>query len=194
MKQTPSQTIGRYFAYGLTPEEYGKSGIATGILVNDSTQGKRMRIHGQVVDGNDEPVKDALLEIWQADHTGRYRHPEDEPGGEPGFTGFGRRGTDDNGMYSFVTIKPGQVKGRNGELQAPHINVIVFLRGILVQAYTRVYFSDEHQANLLDRVLNSVDIDRRRTLVAQCDDSQSLPRCRFDIHLQGDDETVFFDV
>ena len=194
MKQTPSQTIGPYFAYGLTPEGYGKAGIVTSILVNDNTEGERIRIHGQVIDGNGEPVRDALLEIWQADYAGRYRHPEDKPDMDSGFTGFGRRATDDNGMYSFVTIKPGRVKGSAEEMQAPHINMIVFLRGILSHAYTRVYFSDEHESNQSDRVLTGVETTRRHTLIAQRDDAMQLTRYSFDIHLQGDNETVFFDI
>lgn len=193
-KQTPSQTIGPYFAYGLTPEGYGKAGIATNILVSDNTRGERIRIHGQVLDGSDEPVKDALLEIWQADNAGRYRHPEDKPDMDSDFTGFGRRSTDDNGMYSFVTIKPGRVKGHGAELQAPHINMIIFLRGILVHAYTRVYFSDEHEFNQADRILAGIDASRRHTLIAQRDDTRQLTRYSFDIHLQGEDETVFFDI
>jgi len=193
-KQTPSQTIGPYFAFGLTPEGYGKAGIATNILVNDNTQGERIRIHGQVVDGNDEPVKDALLEIWQADNSGRYRHPDDKPELDSGFAGFGRRGTDENGMYSFVTTQPGRVRGRTAELQAPHINMIVFMRGILVHAYTRIYFSDEQEFNDSDNVLTGVDASRRHTLIAQRDDTRQLTRYSFDIRLQGDDETVFFDI
>jgi protocatechuate 3,4-dioxygenase alpha subunit len=192
--QTPSQTIGPYFAYGLIPEGYGKAGIATNILVNDNTQGEHIRIHGQVVDGNDEPVREALLEIWQADNSGRYRHPEDKPDIDSDFAGFGRRGTDENGMYSFVTIKPGRVKGRAAELQAPHINMIVFMRGILVHAYTRIYFSDEYESNQSDRILAGIEASRRHTLIAQRDDTRQLTRYSFDIHLQGDDETVFFDL
>lgn len=192
LKQTPSQTIGPFFAYGLTPEEYGKSGIWSGILVNDATKGERIRIHGQVIDGAGEPVTDALLEIWQADHDGRYHHPSANE--KEVFQGFGRRSTDENGMYSFMTIKPGRVPATQQRKQAPHVNLIVFSRGILVHAYTRIYFSDELEANNSDPVLQSVDHKRRATLIANRDESQAVPRYNFNVHLQGRHETVFFDV
>ena len=194
LKQTPSQTIGPFFAYGLTPEEYGKPGVASSILVNDATKGERIRIHGQVLDGAEEPVTDALLEIWQADHDGRYHHPADKLQTAEIFQGFGRRATDENGMYSFMTIKPGRVQVEEGVLQAPHVNLIVFARGILVHAYTRIYFSDETDANDSDPVLTSIDPQRRSTLIANRDDSRAVPRYSFDVLLQGVNETVFFDV
>lgn len=193
-KQTPSQTVGPYFAFGLTPEEYGKPGIASSILVNDATEGERIRIHGQVLDGAGEPITDALLEIWQADHDGRYHHPSDKQGAVELFQGFGRRGTDENGMYSFMTIKPGRVPSNGEVLQAPHVNLIVFARGMLVHAYTRIYFSDEVEVNDSDPVLGSVDPKRRSTLIADRDDSRAVPRYQFDVYLQGQKETVFFDV
>lgn len=194
LKQTPSQTIGPFFAYGLTPEEYGKPGISSGILVNDTTEGERIRIHGQVLDGADVPITDALLEIWQADHDGRYHHPLDKHQDEQIFQGFGRRATDENGMYSFMTIKPGCVTAGTDRVQAPHVNLIVLSRGILAHAYTRIYFSDETKANNADPVLKSVDPGRRSTLIARRDESRAVPRYNFDVHLQGKDETVFFDV
>lgn len=194
VKQTPSQTIGPFFAYGLTPEEYGKPGIASNVLVNDATQGDRIRIHGQVIDGAGKPITDALLEIWQADHNGCYHHPDDTRQAGEKFHGFGRRATDENGMYSFMTIKPGRVPASADALQAPHVNLIVFSRGILVHAYTRVYFSDEVGANDTDPVLNTVDPERRSTLIALRDDSWAVPRYNFDVQLQGENETVFFDV
>lgn len=194
-EQTPSQTIGPFFAFALTPEAYGKAAIAGNVLVSDDAPGERIRIHGQVLDGDGEPVKDALLEIWQADSDGHYAYGTvDGADRASTFVGFGRRGTDDNGMYSFMTIKPGSVVGPSAGPQAPHIAVIVFARGMLSHAYTRMYFSDEAEANGQDPVLSSVPAERRRTLLAERDESRPVPRYRFDIHLQGEEETVFFDV
>lgn len=193
-KQTPSQTIGPFFAFGLTPEEYGTSAIVSNVLINNHTKGERIRIHGRVLDGEGEPVKDAMLEIWQADRNGRYQHPADQRKTDSDLKGFGRRGTDENGMYSFVTIKPGQLPGSGDTLQAPHINMIVFARGMLVHAYTRVYFSDEVEANEIDPILNTVESSRRQTLIAERDASHKISRYSFNIHLQGANETVFFDV
>lgn len=192
--QTASQTIGPFFAFAMTPEGYGRIGIASNVLVRNDSRGDRIRIHGRVVDGNGESVKDALLEMWQADEEGCYHHPAEGRKHGSGFTGFGRRGTDDNGMYSFLTIKPGQVPGTGTSLQAPHINLIVFARGMLSHAYTRLYFSDEEAANASDPVLKSVEPSRRSTLIAMVDEMSEIPRYSFDIRLQGEEETVFFDV
>ena len=191
--QTPSQTVGPYFAYGLTPEQYGYDfkSIADGTMVDANTPGQRIRIQGRVFDGNGDVVPDAMIELWQADEQGRYAHPADPRGSNVGFKGFGRMGTgtDPESRFIFDTIKPGAVDS----VQAPHINVIVFARGMLLQAFTRLYFSDEAAANARDAVLASVPADRRHTLVAQRD--HAAPGVyRFDIHLQGASETVFFDV
>ena len=143
-------------------------------------------------DGAGEPLNDALVELWQANRAGRYAHPEDareEPPLEEGFTGFGRCGTDADGRFEFVTVKPGRVPAPDGTLQAPHISVSVLARGILKRLATRIYFPDEQQANGADPVLASVDTARRSTLVAVPEDGDVL---RFDIRLQGDGETVFF--
>jgi protocatechuate 3,4-dioxygenase alpha subunit len=183
-KQTPSQTVGPFFAFALTPEQYGYpfASIVSGRLADETTDGERIRIVGQVLDGEGTPINDAMVEIWQADAQGRYAAPT-------GFTGFGRQGTgtDPQNRFIFDTVKPGRVDAE----QAPHISVIVFMRGILTHAYTRIYFSDEAQANARDPVLNSVPEARRATLIAERDADGLY---RFDIHMQGEDETVFFDV
>jgi len=191
-RQTPSQTVGPFFAYALTAPQYGYefSSIASGDLADDSLPGEHIRIIGRVLDGAGEPISDALVEIWQADAEGRYAHPADPRGAKQKFRGFGRfgTGTDPQSRFIFHTVKPGRVDGE----QAPHINVIVFMRGLLSHAYTRLYFSDEAQDNARDPVLRGVPEERRPTLIAQRDGS--TPTYRFDIHMQGDAETVFFDV
>lgn len=190
--QTPSQTVGPYFAYALTPEPYGYPGIATNRLVGLDTPGERITILGCVFDGNGDPVEDALVEIWQADAAGRYA---DAPGGgRADFTGFGRCGTDARGRFSFETVKPGRVPGPDGRLQAPHIAVILTARGLLNHLFTRIYFAEEEQANAEDPILARVPAERRATLLAAPEEHASGPVYRFDIHLQGERETVFFDV
>ena len=161
MKQTPSQTVGPFYAIGLTRTPMN-------ILVNDATQGQRIRIEGQVFDGDGNPVPDAMVEIWQANTYGRYNHPDDkqEKPLDPSFMGWGRSGPTRRGVFSFETVKPGSVPGPDESVQAPHINVTVFARGMLVHAYTRIYFSDE-TANQTDPVLSSIkNKARRRTLIA----------------------------
>lgn len=192
--QTPSQTVGPYFAYGLTPEQYGYpfKDIASGTLVEEGTEGERIRIEGRVIDGHGAPISDAMIEIWQADFQGHYAHPHDTRGSNTGFRGFGRfgTGTDPENRFIFDTVKPGiSIDG-----QAPHINVIVFMRGLLSHAYTRLYFDDETEANATDPVLNAVPGDRRQTLIAERHVGPSGIVYRFDIHMQGPHETVFFDV
>ncbi len=199
-RQTSSQTVGPYFAYGLTPGELtgiNYAGFTGNCLASPETQGEHVAIHGRVIDGEGAPVSDAMLEIWQANAAGRYRHSEDERDDvalDETFHGFGRTGTDRNGQYWFHTIKPGPVPGRGNALQAPHVVLCVFARGMLSHAYTRVYFSDEVGPNDSDPVLNSVEDVRRPTLVAERSRSGGQIAYRFDIHLQGDRETVFFDV
>jgi protocatechuate 3,4-dioxygenase, alpha subunit len=185
---TPTQTVGPYFAYGLTPEQYGyaMTSIASAELANDSTPGTRIRIEGQVFDGKGAAVEDALIEIWQPDAKGRYAG---EAGSNSGFTGFGRCGTGYDGTkgFRFETVKPGVATAGD----APHVNMIVQMRGLLVHLHTRLYFADEAAANAADPVLNTVPADRRDTLLAK----PVLPGVyRFDIHMQGDRETVFFDL
>ncbi len=193
-KQTPSQTIGPFFAYGLTPEQYGYNltSIAAPEVAKKDQEGERIRIEGQIFDGEGTAVGDAMVEIWQADAAGRYPHSADSRGSNADFTGFGRvgTGTDPEQRFFFETIKPGAA----GDGQAPHINVIVFMRGMLNHAYTRIYFSDEVEANAADPVLAGIPDDRRGTLIAKRDDSSAGPVYRFNIHMQGADETVFFDL
>jgi protocatechuate 3,4-dioxygenase, alpha subunit len=185
--QTPSQTVGPYFAYGLTPEQYlyDYSSIANGNMIRDhAVKGERITLSGQVWDGAGNLIPDAMIEIWQADAEGNYlKDPQL-------FHGFGRLGTGTHpqNKVEFHTIKPGSVNG-----QAPHINVIVFMRGLLVHAYTRLYFSDE-EANLTDEVLNAVPHARRSTLIALRTDTHGKVEYHFNIYMQGENETVFFDL
>jgi protocatechuate 3,4-dioxygenase alpha subunit len=194
LKQTPSQTVGPYFAYALTPEQYGYpfASIAGGTLVRSDTDGERIRIEGRVLDGQGRPISDALIEIWQADARGRYAHPADPRSSNASFRGFGRvgTGTDPDNRFVFETVKPGSVDG----LQAPHVNVLVLMRGLLLHAYTRLYFSDETAAYASDPVLTSVPVERRDTLIARREQTPAGVVYRFDIHMQGQRETVFFDV
>ena len=194
LEQTPSQTVGPFFAYGLTPEQYGYplASIVSPDLVVAQTEGERIRIEGRVLDGAGEAVSDAMIEIWQADAHGRYAHPADGGSSNTRFTGFGRvgTGTTPDASYWFRTIKPGAVD----DDQAPHVNVIVFMRGLLSHAYTRLYFSDEAGANARDAVLQSVPEARRETLIAAREETPDGVVYRFDIHMQGERETVFFDV
>lgn len=192
LKQTPSQTVGPFFAYGLTPEQYGYAfeSVAGPDMCGTDTDGERIRIEGRVLDGEGAIIPDAMIELWQADAEGRYAHPADGRGSNANFSGFGRcgTGTDAQDRFVFETIKPGAI----GEGHAPHISVIVFMRGVLTHAFTRIYFSDEEQANAADPVLAGVPQDRRSTLIAErCDGEAAY---RFDIHMQGENETVFFDV
>jgi protocatechuate 3,4-dioxygenase alpha subunit len=191
-KQTPSQTLGPFFAFGLTAEQYDYPGvqIADGNLADDPVPGARIIITGRVFDGAGAPVPDALVEIWQADSTGRYPNAG---GSNLGFRGFGRQGTgvDDENRFRFRTVKPGPIDAS----QAPHINVIVAMRGLLSHIYTRIYFADEAEANARDPVLALVPPERRQTLIAAREDAPDGETVyRFDIRMQGENETVFFDV
>ena len=189
MKQTPSQTVGPFYSLGLTRSPRK-------VLVTEATHGERIRVEGQVFDGDGNVVNDALIEIWQANAYGRYNHPEDkqEKPLDGSFTGWGRCGTDKSGDYFFETIKPGPVPGSGQSIQAPHITVAVFARGMLVHAYTRVYFGDD-PANDSDPVLSSIkNKARRRTLIAAREEKDGKATYRFDIRLQGENETVFFDM
>jgi protocatechuate 3,4-dioxygenase alpha subunit len=172
---TPSQTVGPFFGVGL-PFEKGEQIVAPG-------SAGAMRIEGQVLDGNGQPVPDALLEIWQPDGRGRYGRA-----GEA--TGFGRSRTDSEGAFNFMTVKPGATPAPDGRLQAPHLNVTVFARGLLRHLVTRMYFPDETEANATDAVLNLVEPARRETLIAKSCGGV----LHFDIRLQGERETVFFAI
>jgi protocatechuate 3,4-dioxygenase, alpha subunit len=192
---TPSQTVGPYFKYGLTPNgDYDWNDAFTGSLITPDASGERIRVEGRVFDGEGQPVSDAMLEVWQADAQGRFADPQDKralPNAK--FRGFGRCGTDANGAYVFDTIKPGSVPDPDGEPQAPHILLAVFARGMLRHFYTRIYFSDE-AANAGDPVLALVPADRRATLIATREGGNGNAVYRLDLRLQGDGETVFFDV
>ena len=192
--QTPSQTVGPFFAFGLAPTQYGYAklrSIAGPILVGPETEGERIRVEGRVLDGEGQPVDAALIEIWQADARGRTTHPSDPRGSNLTFKGFGRCGTDTGPerRFRFDTVKPGSVDGR----QAPHISVCLTMRGLLSHCFTRIYFSDEAAANARDPVLGSVPAERRATLIATRTDTASGPVYRLDLHMQGPNETVFFD-
>jgi protocatechuate 3,4-dioxygenase, alpha subunit len=186
LRPTASQTVGPFFNIGLPDGTFAE------LVAPDDPSA--IRLGGVVLDGAGEPVEDALIEIWQANREGRYAHPEDtreEIPLEDGFDGFGRCATDPNGFYGFVTVKPGPVPAPEGGMQAPHIEMSVFARGLLKRLATRVYFPDETEANEADPVLSSIEEPAERsTLVAQPQDGG----LRFDIHLQGDRQTTFFSV
>jgi protocatechuate 3,4-dioxygenase alpha subunit len=181
---TPSQTIGPFFAYGLTPRAYGGHELFTEQVAADGMSGERIRVEGVVYDGDGAVVSDAMIEIWQADGQGRFN-----AAGNAGFTGFGRCETSAEGVYVFETVRPGALPGPDGATQAPHLTVSVFARGVLVRLMTRIYFSDE-PANASDPVLALVPAERRDTLIAKRGADGVL---RLDIRLQGDGETVFFE-
>jgi protocatechuate 3,4-dioxygenase alpha subunit len=200
---TPSQTVGPFFAYGLAPNgrcKWDPNGsyrwketIGDNLVTADVT-GDRIRVEGQVIDGDGVAINDAMIEIWQADAQGRYASPRDNratPNAK--FKGFGRSATNKSGIYSFDTIKPGTVPGPNGKPQAPHIVFCIFSRGMLRQVYTRMYFPDE-AANAADPVLTIVPIERRQTLIAGREIRGGQTVYRFDIRVQGASETVFFDI
>lgn len=192
LRRTPSQTVGPFFAFGLTAAQYGYNynSILNECLIREDAEGERIYIVGTVFDGNGVPVSDAMIELWQADAKGNYRHSNTEC--EDGFTGFGRLGTGTNVAcgFRFTTIKP----GATGKNMAPHINIILFMRGSLHPLYTRLYFSDEVESNKKDEVLNGVPGERRHTLIARQVKKQGITEYHFDIHMQGNDETVFFEI
>jgi protocatechuate 3,4-dioxygenase alpha subunit len=188
LNQTPSQTVGPFFHFGLNLEDQRT-------LATERTTGQRIYIEGRVLDGAGEPVPDALVEIWQADAQGRFNHPVDSQHSKADkfFRGFGRSATAADGKFWFKTVKPGPVPWDDQQNQAPHVNVRVFARGMLIHAVTRLYFSDE-EANQTDPVLISIsDPARRQTLIATREESEDLPCYCFDIHLQSERETVFFN-
>lgn len=195
---TPSQTIGPFGAPALTPNEKGKTNydwpqLITSNLVTLDAVGERIRIEGQMFDGHGAPIDGILFELWQADGQGRYAHPRDVRRTNSSFRGFGRAESDTAGCFAFETVKPGPVPGPDGTMQAPHIVVAIHMRGILTHLFTRIYFADE-AANVDDPILMLIPGDRRETLIATRDMSASGAVYRIDFRIQGDRETVFFDI
>jgi protocatechuate 3,4-dioxygenase alpha subunit len=201
LKETASQTAGPYVHIGLIP---GMAGFDifeknfTNVLTGPNTKGERITLEGRVLDGTGTPLRDVLLEIWQADAAGRYNHPADRsPGAIDGdFRGWGRAGSDfETGLITFETIKPGVTSDKTGRKCAPHVNVWIVARGINIGLNTRIYFSDEDAANAADPVLNLIEQPvRRSTLIARRSERAGKVVYDFTINLQGPDETVFFDV
>jgi len=185
---TPSQTVGPFFHLGLARPDWSD-------LTHGNPEGERIVIEGRVLDGDGVPIPDAMIELWQANAAGRYNHPDDRQADkplDPNFRGFGRAATDAEGRYRFVTIRPGPVPGRGNALQAPHLNLAVFARGMLKHLYTRLYFAGEPQ-NQNDSLLSSIDDSTaRQTLIAT--PTAAPATYRFDIVLQGNGETVFLDI
>lgn len=182
---TPFQTVGPFFAICLSNEGCARLGT-------EQASGRHITIAGTVRDGAGAVVPDALVEIWQANAAGRYAHPDDHQAKplDLHFTGYGRAPTDDEGRFSIATVMPGRVPGPDDTLQAPHLLLSILARGILTRLVTRVYFEDE-SSNADDPILALVPTRRRETLIAR---SEGGNRYRFDLVLQGDGETVFFDV
>jgi protocatechuate 3,4-dioxygenase alpha subunit len=201
LKETASQTAGPYVHIGLIP---GMAGFDifeknfTNVLAGPNTKGERITLEGRVLDGTGTPLRDVLLEIWQADAAGRYNHPADRsPGAIDGdFRGWGRAGSDfETGLITFETIKPGFTVDKTGRKCAPHVNVWIVARGINIGLNTRIYFSDEEAANAADPVMNLIEQPvRRSTLIARRNARAGKVVYDFTINLQGPDETVFFDV
>lgn len=197
LKESASQTAGPYVHIGLTPNFCGIEGVYDtdlgATMVNDKTQGQRITLTGQIFDGTGTPIKDALIEIWQADAAGLYNSPSEMRGSaDPNFQGWGRSATDgQTGEYRFETIKPGRVPFRDGRKMAPHITFWIVARGINIGLHTRLYFGDEQAANAEDPVLARIEHRARmETLIASVEGDVY----RFDIHLQGERETVFLDI
>jgi protocatechuate 3,4-dioxygenase alpha subunit len=188
LRSLPSQTVGPFFHFGLT------ANTALGSLARPEAKGEHIRIHFRLLDGDGEPVPDGMIELWQADAAGRYDHPADEQEQphDPAFRGFGRLATGVDGCCVFETVRPGRVRDGLGRWQAPHVNVSIFARGLNGRLCTRVYF-DGDPALAEDPVLALVPEQRRDTLLARPDPVQA-GQWNFEIHLQGERETVFFEI
>jgi protocatechuate 3,4-dioxygenase alpha subunit len=193
LKETPSQTVGPYFAYGLCPQQYDfdLKSLFTPELATPEAAGEHITLIGRVFDGDGNAVHDAMLEFSQVDSNGRYPSTSADIA-ETGFRGFARVGTGTDPKQRFVvrTIKPARANAD----EAPHINVIVTMRGMLTHTFTRVYFDDEAAANAADPVLSAVPAERRATLIARREERPGNVVYHFDIHMQGERETVFFDL
>lgn len=201
LKETASQTAGPYVHIGLIPAMAGFDIFEknfSNVLVTPNTQGERITLDGRVIDGSGTPLRDVLLEIWQANAAGRYNHSADRSTGalDEEFRGWGRAGSDfESGLVTFETIKPGAIIDKTGRKGAPHINVWIVARGINIGLNTRLYFSDEEAANAADPVLNLIEQPvRRSTLIAKRSEPAGKIVYSFTINLQGPEETVFFDV
>jgi protocatechuate 3,4-dioxygenase, alpha subunit len=197
LKESPSQTAGPYVHIGLTPNFCGIAGVYAGDLgasmINANTKGERIKVRSKIIDGAGMPLKDALVEIWQADADGLYNSPSELRGtADPHFTGWGRHATSmESGEVVFETIKPGRVPFKDGRPMAPHITFWIVARGINIGLHTRMYFGDEEKANAEDPVLARIEHRIRvPTLIAPREGDTYT----FDIHLQGEKETVFFDI
>jgi protocatechuate 3,4-dioxygenase alpha subunit len=186
LQATTSQTVGPYFRIGLQR-------LFVDNLAGPNVSGERIEIEGRVLDADGQGVPDAMLELWQANAQGKYAHPDDtqEKAVEPGFRGYGRIPTAEDGSFRFTTIKPGRVPGPDGKLQAPHIVVSVFMRGLLRRLITRIYFPDDPE-NSEDFALSLAEPDRRGTLVARKSGKRD-GLLEWNVVLQGPQETVFFD-
>jgi protocatechuate 3,4-dioxygenase alpha subunit len=184
LQATAWQTVGPYFRIGMSP-------LFVSDLADSSVEGPRVTVSGRVLDGAGEPIPDAVLEIWQADAKGRYAHPDDEQSDalDSGFAGFGRIPTGDDGSFRFTSIKPGPVRGAGDAFQAPHLLVGLMMRGLLRRLVTRIYFPDE-PANENDEILQRVPPERRGTLLLK---PVAEGQYQWEIHMQGKDETVFFE-
>ena len=199
LRESASQTAGPYVHIGLAPGAAGfdiyKQELGHDII-GPNAKGERIRVEGLVIDGMGAPIKDVLLEVWQANADGHYAHPEGGGPVEDGFRGWGRVITNfETGEWGFDTVKPGQTRGRNVGTQAPHLNLWLVARGINIGLHTRMYFGDEEEANAKDPVLRLIEWENRRgTLIAKRSERDGTPVYRFDIRLQGHDETVFFDL
>jgi protocatechuate 3,4-dioxygenase alpha subunit len=182
---TPSQTVGPFFHIGCTK-------LFVSDLAGPNVSGTRITVEGRILDGDRNPVPDAMIEVWQANAAGKYAHPEDmqDKPIDPGFRGYGRVATDPNGKFRFTTIKPGPVSDAANKTQAPHIEISIFMRGLLKQLVSRIYFPGDSE-NAIDPILNLVDPARRETLIAHAESNNCF---RWDVILQGKDETVFFDI
>jgi protocatechuate 3,4-dioxygenase alpha subunit len=198
LKETASQTAGPFVHIGLTPNACGIEGVYgddLGVsLVNDETKGERIKVSGRIIDGAGAPLRDGLIEIWQADVSGFYKSSSETRGSaDPNFSGWGRVAVNiETGIYHFDTIRPGRVPFRDGRMMAPHVTLWIVARGINIGLHTRMYFPDEDRANAEDPILTRIDPHSRvMTLLGV---QEGLSSFRFDIYLQGPNETVFFDI